>query len=290
MANTSHPPAIAGLSAVAPDYRALLCDVWGVVHNGLAAFPEAGAALARFRDGGGRVLLITNAPRLKRQVIAQLDEFGFPRAAYDDVVTSGEVSRDVLRSRPGAMVFHVGPERGLALFEGLDVQLTGAAEAELIVCTGLFDDETERPEDYDPQFADWLSRRLPMLCANPDLIVERGTRLVWCAGAIAERYAGQGGATTIIGKPHAQIYVGAFARLAEIASSKIDKVSVLAIGDGAATDVRGAVREGIDVLFVAGGIHAGQFGDRDRPDGASVGAFLADAGLGARAFIPKLLW
>lgn len=290
MANTPHPPATPGLSDLAPRYRALLCDVWGVIHNGVAAFPEAGEALAKFRAGGGRVLLITNAPRLKRHVIDQLDEFGFPRAAYDDLVTSGEVSRDVLRTRPGANVFHVGPERGLALFEGLDVRLTDVAAANLIVCTGLFDDETETPPDYDRQFAVWLARRLPMLCANPDLIVERGNKLVWCAGALAERYAGLGGETMVIGKPHAQIYAGAFARLAKVLGEGMDKASVLAIGDGLETDVRGAVREGIDVLFVAGGIHAGQFGERDRPDAGSVGAFLANAGLGARAFIPKLIW
>jgi len=290
MANTPRPDPTSGLSELAPLYRHLLCDVWGVVHDGVSAFPAAGEALTRFRQDGGRVLLITNAPRPKKVVLQQLDRLGVDRAAYDDVLTSGEASRGFLAARPGVKVLHVGAERDLSLFEGLDVVLTEAPEAELIACTGLFDDETETPEDYDQRLAQWNTLELPMLCVNPDLVVERGPKLVWCAGAIAARYAAIGGETIVIGKPHAPIYATALQRLSDLAGGPVERSAVLAIGDGVETDVRGAVQSEIDVLFVAGGIHAELFGERSRPAAEAVGSFLAENGLGARAFIPRLVW
>ena len=289
--NTPDPDPIAGLAELAPLYRHLLCDVWGVVHDGVTAFPAAGEALARFRAGGGHVVLITNAPRPRQAVLKQLDRLGVDRAAYDDVLTSGEVSRGFLAARPGVKVLYVGPERDLALFDGLDVIVTEtAAEANLIACTGLFNDETETPEDYDERLAAWNALELPMLCVNPDRVVERGPKLVWCAGAIADRYAEIGGETVIIGKPHAPIYATALRRLADLAHAPVEKGAVLAIGDGIETDVRGAFQAEIDVLFVAGGIHAELFGDRSAPAAEAVGSFLTDCGLGARAFIPRLVW
>ncbi|MBN8996769.1 MAG: TIGR01459 family HAD-type hydrolase [Rhizobiales bacterium] len=291
MANISEPQPIPGLSALAGEYRALLCDVWGVVHNGVAAFPEAAAALGKYRAGGGKVVMLTNAPRVRQNVVDMLDSLGFPRDAYDDVVTSGETGRELLRGRPGVRVLHVGPGRGLTLFDDLDLHLVPhASDAELIVCTGLFDDETEVPEDYDGQIAEWKSRKLPMLCVNPDVVVDRGNTLIWCAGAIANRYRDAGGETTMVGKPYPAIYATAMKRLGELAGGAIGKERVLAIGDGAQTDVRGAVNENLDVLFIAGGIHAGQFGDRDRPDAGEVAAFLGEHALAARAFAPKLTW
>jgi HAD superfamily hydrolase (TIGR01459 family) len=289
MANVPEPQPIPGLSALAGEYRALLCDVWGVIHNGVAAFPEAAVALTRYREEGGTVLLLTNAPRRKENVVGMLDTLGFPRAGYDDVVTSGEAGRDLLRERRGLRVLHVGPERGVPLFDDLDIRFADADVAEVIVCTGLFDDETETPQDYDPLFATWKARGLPMLCVNPDVVVERGNRLIWCAGAIANRYAEKGGAVTMIGKPYPEIYRAAMQRLGEMPGA-VGRPAVLAIGDGAQTDVRGAVNEGLDVLFVAGGIHAGQFGDRDRPEAAEVARFLGENGLAARAFVPRLGW
>jgi HAD superfamily hydrolase (TIGR01459 family) len=289
--NTPDPVLLTGFAPLAPLYRYLLCDVWGVVHDGVKAFPAAGEALARFRAGGGRVLLITNAPRPRHVVLQQLDRLGVDRAAYDDVITSGEASRAFLGARPGVKILHVGAERDLALFDGLEVGLTEVAEdADLIACTGLFDDESETPEDYDGRLAVWNALALPMLCVNPDLVVERGPKLVWCAGAIAARYAGMGGETIIIGKPHAPIYATALTRLADLSGAAVAKSEVLAIGDGVDTDVRGAVQAEIDVLFVAGGIHAELFGDRGAPAAAAVGSFLAKKGLGARAFIPRLVW
>jgi HAD superfamily hydrolase (TIGR01459 family) len=288
--NTPYPVPASGLSELAPLYRHLICDVWGVVHDGISAFPAAGEALARFRRAGGRVILLTNAPRPKRIVVEQLDRFGVDRAAYDDVVTSGEASRDFIAARPGVKVLYVGPARDLTLLEGLDAVLTEARDAELIVCTGLFDDNAETPEDYDARLADWNGLELPMLCVNPDLVVERGPKLVWCAGALAARYVAMGGETIVIGKPHAPIYATALARLSELAGTLVGRDEVLAIGDGVETDVRGAVQSAIDVLFVAGGIHAELFGERSRPAAEAIGTFLARNGLGARAFIPRLTW
>jgi HAD superfamily hydrolase (TIGR01459 family) len=286
----SGPPPVRGLSELASAYPYLLCDVWGVLHNGLAAYPAAVDALTRYRAGGGIVVLVTNAPRPKGEVVRLLGRLGAPREAYDDIVTSGEVSRVYLAGRAGARVYHLGPERDLPLYDGLPVELSGAGEADLISCTGLFNDEVETPDDYAERLKEWSERELPMLCANPDKVVERGDRLIWCAGAIAARYVEIGGATTIIGKPYRPIYDAALARLAELAGGPVERAAVLAVGDGMETDVRGANHAGLDVLFITGGIHVELFGDREAPERARVGSVLAEAGLTARAMVPRLSW
>ena len=286
MANTPTPAFVAGLAELAPAYPALLCDVWGVVHDGERAHTSATEALVAYRRGGGKVILITNAPRPKAEVVEQLDSLAVPRAAYDDVVTSGDAARHVLAARPRVRIYHVGPERDLPLYFGLPVEFGDEDDCELVSCTGLFDDENETPADYQESLAAWKARGVPMLCVNPDIVVERGDRLVWCAGALAERYREQGGETIIVGKPYAPIYETALSRL----NPAIAKSQVLALGDGIDTDIRGAVAQGIDVLFVTGGIHATVFGDREAPDLAAIHAFLATAGLGARALMKRLVW
>jgi HAD superfamily hydrolase (TIGR01459 family) len=245
------------------------------------AFPAATAALAAFRRGGGTVVLISNAPRPHPAVIAQLDRLGVPPDAYDHVVTSGDVARSILAKRNGAKILHVGPDRDLPLYDGLSLRLVGEDECEIISCTGLVDDVTETPDDYAASIRRWRARDLPLLCANPDIVVERGDQLVWCAGAIAERYRAAGGATTVVGKPHREIYEAALATIGDVRP-------VLAIGDGLETDVRGAVGAGIDVVFVTGGIHAAEFGGRAAPELARVHAYLAKAGLPARAIMARL--
>ena len=290
MSNSTAPPRIAGLSALAANYPVILSDVWGVVHNGVRAFAEAGAALARHRAAGGVVILITNAPRLAPHIVAQLDQLGVDRAAYDDIVTSGDVTRELLARRHGGKVLHIGTKVHLPLYEGLDLSLVSGDDADIISCTGLRDDEHESPDDYDAELRLLAARDLPMICANPDMVVERGEKLVWCAGALAERYRSFGGRSEIAGKPHHPIYEAALARAAAIAGRPIERAEVLAIGDGAPTDVKGACAEGLDLLFVTGGIHAGNFGPLDRPDDAAVGRFLAAEGLAARAFVPRLEW
>ena len=288
--NSPSPAPIAGLSDIAGDYDAILCDVWGVVHNGVASFPAACDALARFRDRGGRVLLITNAPRPREPILAQLERLAVPPASFDDVITSGGVTQGLLAEPAGAAVYHLGPDRDRAIYDGLSIRLVGEAEAEVISCTGLFDDEQEVPEDYRDRLARWAGRGLPMICANPDLVVERGKKLVPCAGALAAIYGELGGEVRQVGKPHAPIYAAAMARLDEIAGRPLPKTRLVAIGDGIATDVSGAFRQGIDVVFVTAGIHMAEFGHADRPDPGKIAAFLAKHGVGARAWMTRLRW
>lgn len=290
MPNTATPAFVTGLADLAPGYRALLCDVWGVVHDGARAHMGAADALARYRADGGAVILITNAPRPKEGVLRLLDSFGVPRDSFDDIITSGVVARDVLAARAGARVFHVGPDRDLPVYEGLPNAFASESDCDLISCTGLFDDETETPDDYHDRLMAWQKRGLPMLCVNPDVVVQRGDRLIWCAGALAERYREMGGETIVVGKPYAPIYETALAHAATVLGAPLDRSAVLAIGDGIDTDVRGAVGQEIDVLFVTGGIHGGIFGEPGKPDTAKVHTFLATAGLGARALIDRLVW
>ncbi len=290
MTNTATPAFVTGLAELAPAYRALLCDVWGVVHNGVRAHPAAVDALMRYRAEGGAVLLITNAARPKAGVVRMLDGFGVPGDAYDDILTSGDTAHDILAGRPGARVFHIGVDFNLPIYDGLPLTLTDAQSCDLICCASLFNDETETPDDYQERLVALRARGIPMLCANPDIVVERGGKLVWCAGSLAARYRELGGETIMVGKPHQLVYDAALKRIAAIVGEAVAPQSVLAIGDGFETDVRGAVERGIDILFVTGGIHAADFGDRDAPDLAKVHDRLAKAGLGAHAVIRRLTW
>jgi HAD superfamily hydrolase (TIGR01459 family) len=290
MANTATPDFVTSFAELASSYSALLCDAWGVIHDGVKAHGPACEALMRYRGEGGRVLVITNAPRPHDDVLEFFDRLGVPRAAYDDIVTSGDAARHWLAANPGKRIYHVGPERDLPIYFGLPVEFAGEEDCNLISCTGLFDDETETPDDYAEVIEEWHARGVQMLCVNPDIVVERGDRLIWCAGALAERYREHGGETIIVGKPYSPIYETALDRLAELAGGPVDKSKVVAIGDGIDTDVRGAVGQGIDAVFVTGGIHAAVFGDRDKPDLTAVRSFLATAGLGARALMTRLTW
>ena len=234
------PLLVPGLSALAPSYRAVPCDVWGVLHNGVVSFPAACEALATYRrDAGGTVVLITNSPRPAGPVVEQLAGFGVPREAYDDVVSSGDVTRGMIDATRDKPILHIGPARDHALFDGLDVRLVGEAEAEQVVCTGFMDDENETPDDYREQLARLVARGLPFLCANPDIVVERGDRLVWCAGALAQIYESYGGKVVYGGKPFPAIY--ALARNAvEKACGPKATPRLLAVGDGLKTDILGA--------------------------------------------------
>ena len=276
---------ITGLSELARSYDSVLCDVWGVLHNGVSAFPAAVDALQRFRAGGGRVVLVTNAPRPAEPIRLQLRRLGVPDDAYDGLVTSGDVTRTVIAARPGLRLLHLGPPRDLPFYDGLDVDFVDEAEAELVSCTGLLDDETETAEDYRALLERLAARRLPLVCANPDLVVERGERLVPCAGALAALYKELGGEPILVGKPHRPIYDTARAVVAELGGA-----STVAIGDGLPTDIRGACDNGFPALFVTGGIHAADFGPTASPDPARVEARLGAEGLAAIAFLPALRW
>jgi len=284
------PKLIAGLSELAPQYKAVLSDIWGVVHNGVAAFPSAVDALIRFRQSGGHVVLITNAPRPNPPIHAQLAALGVPREAYDDLVTSGDVTRDRLIGGTERRIAHIGPDRDLSLYEGLEARVAADAEADVIVVTGLYDDFTEVPEDYRARLTALVARDLPLVCANPDIVVERGDQLIWCAGALARLYEELGGRVEMLGKPYAPIYDRAHALLNAVAGREVPFSEVLAIGDGLPTDVRGAHTRGLDLLFVTGGIHAIDFGDPHAPDIEMVRARLIKEGFAAKAAMPRLVW
>jgi HAD superfamily hydrolase (TIGR01459 family) len=286
-----NPINIDGLSQIAGDYRGILCDVWGVIHNGVTANQASCQALENFRRGGGRVVLVTNAPRPNTLIQAQLDRLGVARAAYDDVVTSGDVARKLLANSAIDQVVHIGPERDLPLFEGLSLRLVeDPAAARIVVCTGLLNDEAEDPKDYSDRFRALIEAQLELICVNPDIVVERGEKLVWCAGSLERHYRTMGGRTRIVGKPHAPIYQEALARLSAALATTVDRDQVLAIGDGMPTDIRGACNEGMDALFITSGIHAADFGDVLEPDVEIAARTLRGEGLGARAIVPQLVW
>jgi HAD superfamily hydrolase (TIGR01459 family) len=248
-------PVLASIKQLGARYRAWLVDIWGVMHNGHRAFPGAVAAARVFRAQGGIVVLLSNSPRPSPGVQEQLRRLGVPDDAYDSTVTSGDLTRHELAKHDGATVFHLGPERDKPIFEGLDVKRGPHEQAELVVCSGLFDDETEEPEDYAGLLRTLAARKLPMICANPDHMVERGDRLVWCAGALAHLYEQQGAPVIYAGKPHAPVYELALDIIGDLAGKPITKAEVLAIGDGVNTDMAGAAAFGIDAVFVASGLH-----------------------------------
>lgn len=268
----------------------VLCDVWGVVHNGIAAFAEACDALARFRGGGGTVVLITNAPRPAASVVTQLRRLGVGDNAYDGIVTSGDVTRTFIAARAGKAAYHLGPERDQPIFAGLDTRFADAESADYIVCTGLFDDDTETPDDYREMLGRARARGLPMVCANPDLVVERGDRLLYCAGALAELYRALGGDVVFGGKPHRPIYEQAVSLAAERRARAVGLDRVLAIGDSVRTDLEGANAFGVACLFVTAGIHAAEFGARDNPDDAALADVIGKATRPPLAVTRGLRW
>jgi HAD superfamily hydrolase (TIGR01459 family) len=284
------PPLLPHFATLAPDYDVLLCDVWGVVHNGLAAFPHACDALMRTRARGAAVVLITNAPRPSVVVARQLEKLHVPRETYDAIVSSGDVTRAVIEARPGQSLFHMGPERDRSIFSGLNVRFAPLETADYVVCSGLDDDDTETPDDYRARLELMLKRKLFMVCGNPDVVVERGPQLVYCAGAVADLYATMGGEVLYAGKPYRPIYDMALAKAEGATGRKAALGRVLAIGDSVRTDLKGARAVGVDFLFVTSGIHAEELGGRERPDSQALSATFAAAGEMPKAVMRELLW
>ena len=245
-------PSISSLATAADVW---LSDVWGVVHNGRSAFPGAGEACTRFRAQGGTVILITNAPRPDTAVAEALARLGVPRSAWDAIVTSGDVTRDLIRPWGRRPLFHLGPARDAGIFEGLEVSFANSEAADVVVCTGLFDDESETPETYRPMLDHFAARRTSMICANPDVFVERGDRLIPCAGGIAQLYQALGGEVVYAGKPYAPIYQRAFDIASSLRGKPVPKDRVLAIGDGLKTDLMGAGEAGLRSVFIASALH-----------------------------------
>lgn len=279
----SAPQVLTNFSAIATGYDALVCDVWGVLHNGAAAFPAACTALKTFREKHGRVILLSNAPRPASDLEIQFERFGVPLDCYDTIVTSGMAAREDLARRAGRgglAMLHLGPERDRGVFAGLDIELTDIAGADVVLCTGPYDDETETPDDYKEMFAQLKARDLTFLCANPDYVVQRGGKLVYCAGAFAQAYEKIGGKVVYYGKPHLPIYD-------HVRAVSGDARKLLAIGDGLATDVKGANAAGIDALFIADGIH-GEDVRELTPE--HLGKLFAEKGAAARYAMRALVW
>ncbi len=287
---------ISGLGALAPDYDAVFCDVWGVVHNGRRHFVQSCEALNRYREGGGVVILVTNAPRPHPPVREQLAGLGVPRQAFDDIVTSGDVTLARIAERGEAPLYHIGPPRDESLFavlhrlKGLQPLRTPLDRASYVVCTGLFDDRTETPENYDSILKEMLARRLDMISANPDIVVHVGDSLIYCSGAIAERYAAAGGRVIQAGKPFAPIYEEAMKLAAAKLGKTPDRTRILAIGDGMRTDVRGARDFGLDCLFVTSGVHRDELHLTGDLDEAALKPLFETAGVAPTAVIPELVW
>jgi HAD superfamily hydrolase (TIGR01459 family) len=276
---------------LARHYDVLLCDVWGVVHNGLAAFAPACDALVRFRQAGGTVVLITNAPRPSAAVADILDRLGVSRAAYDAITSSGDVTRGIVNSRRGQRVFHLGPARDLPLFADVDMALAPLETADYVVCSGLFDDTTETPDSYREMLATMRQRELFMVCANPDVVVERGETLVYCAGALADAYAALGGEVLYCGKPHAPIYQAALEVAAQArGGAAMSRRRVLAIGDSVRTDLSGATAFGLDSIFITSALHADEYGGRHTPDLAALNGIFAAADVAPKAVMRRLVW
>jgi HAD superfamily hydrolase (TIGR01459 family) len=293
---------LTSLADIASGYDALFCDLWGCLHDGVAPFPAAVAALRAFRAQGGTVLLLTNAPRPKPSIVKQLDRLGVPRDCYDEVASSGDAAQYALvTGAAGRRVHHIGPAKDDAFFTDFPADLAliatqhpaitrvPLAQAEGIVCTGLFDDLTETPEDYRAALLAAKANDLPLLCANPDLMVDFGDKRIYCAGAIAALYTEMGGKSLYFGKPHPPIYDLARRRLTALLQRDVADDRILAIGDGIFTDVQGAQGEAIDAIFVTGGLAADQFGpDSGNPDKALLDQWLSEKQLSPRFAIGHL--
>lgn len=256
IASPARPPILDGAGDLLARYDAVFCDVWGVVHNGLTAYAQACSALARFRAGGGTVVLLTNAPVPEHRVEAMLEMRHVPRAAWDGIVSSGAIALQHMIAEGYTSVYGIGPrDRDAAFFEKASAKLVALEAAQAIVATGLNDDRAETAESYRPLLERALERKLPFVCANPDLVVDVGGTLYLCAGAIADVYAHMGGEVFWAGKPHASAYASAFAMATELRGQPVPHDKVLVIGDALRTDLEGARRAKLDALFIAGGIH-----------------------------------
>jgi len=278
------PPGIAPLADTAD---AWISDIWGVLHNGVSAFPDAGPTCVRYRAGGGTIVLVTNAPRPAANVARMLDRLGLPRDAYDAIITSGDVSRSIIAEFPGRRLFHLGPKHDAGIMDGLDTTPATADDAELVLCTGLFNDERETPDDYRDMLAALARRGVPLICANPDLMVERGPKLIPCAGSLAQIYEALGGHTLYAGKPYPAIYERAYAAIQEARGTLPPKDRILAIGDGLRTDVEGAGREGLRCVFIASALHVD---DRHAFDDGHVARIFAGHAYPPAAAMRALKW
>ena len=273
---------ITALSEISANYDALFVDLWGCLHNGITAFPSAVKAMQEYRASGGLVVLVTNSPKPRAGVEAQLAQFGVPEDAYDTIATSGDSARAAMfRGLVGEKVWFMGEwARDAGFFEPLEIidnpapiERVELKEAEGIVCCGPFDPQAD-PEVNRPEFLYAKQKGMKLLCANPDIVVDRGETREWCAGALARLYTEMGGESLYFGQPHPPIYDLAYRRLAALGRD-IDRSRILAIGDGILTDIAGAQGEDIDSLFISGGLAAVETKTDEHPDAQALETYLA---------------
>ncbi|TNE39858.1 MAG: TIGR01459 family HAD-type hydrolase [Alphaproteobacteria bacterium] len=284
-----------GLAPVAGYYKAFIVDLWGVVHNGRKPYPGALDCLHKFRKKGGKVILVSNAPRTHDYVVEYLENMGVKRGDYDYILTSGDITRSVLENQDhdlirnrGRKFYQIGATRDKGLDDGLDYsRVMEVAAADFLICTGLVDDTTETPEDYRRLLSEALSKDLPMLCANPDLTVMRGEEMIYCAGSIAALYEEMGGRVALFGKPLAETYRRAMAIL-----GLNDASDILAIGDSIRTDIKGANEAGIDSVLVGGGIHAEEWGleNGQAPSSAQIEKIVKQYGFAPTFVVGRMNW
>lgn len=280
---------LAGLAAISDRYDAVFCDIWGVLHDGATPFRRAADALEAFRSRGGIVVLITNAPLLSPVIVARLNRMGIGKAAFDAIVSSGDTTRSLLSAYRGRVVHVVGPpEVAAELIEGLDIAVGPAAEAHAVLVTDLDTDE-DTPEMYVERVALWRERDLPMICANPDKVVEDGDRLIYCGGALGDLYEAAGGRVLMAGKPYGPIYEEALRLATEAAGRTLDRPRILAIGDSIRTDAMGAGAFGVDFLFVAGAIHGPDLTAAGGASAATVAELVTPSGARLAGFMQRLV-
>ena len=285
------PPILDHAGALLARYDVLFCDVWGVVHNGLTAFKDACAALKKFRDNGGTVILVSNAPVPKARVEFMLKRCHVPEDTWDDIVSSGGIALTHVKERGFKSLYCIGPQdRDQALFKALTARSLPLQDAEAIICTGLNDDRVETPDDYRPVLSEALKLKLPFVCANPDLIVDVGGTLIYCAGAIADIYQHMGGDVYWAGKPHLSAYETAHHKAEALRNTNVPRDKCLVIGDAVRTDLKGAENFACDALFVASGIHRHETMDGAKLSSQKLAALFTPGTPSALAAMVELKW
>ena len=282
------PRLLTGFCDIAADYDAVLCDIWGVLHNGRAPFDGVDDALESYRNQGGKVLLLSNAPRPGETALARLDAIGNRQSSYDGILTSGDATRAKLTElgQTGQSCCHIGPEKDADLIAGLDIEFTEMGSADVVLFSGMYDDMSETPQDYVPLLTEMQARGLPMICPNPDRTVQFGDKVIYCAGAVAELYETMGGQVIWMGKPYPVVYARAQTMLQNMTG--MDAPRVLAIGDGPKTDILGAATAGIDALFIAGGLAGASGAPIDTAE--DIAAVLAEENTQAAFAMRHLIW
>jgi len=261
--NLKKPQKIKGISEISEKFDAYFIDLWGVIHNGVQCYPAALKVLEKLKEQNKKIVLISNAPRPSAVVKVFLETIGLQSSCYDFLVTSGDITREYISINSSKKKFyHLGPTRDIDLFKDLNVTLANKEKCDEIICTGLVSDEKEKLEDYKTLLDFFLNKKIPLICANPDEVVARGEKIVFCAGALANRYNQEGGEVRYFGKPYSDIYSFALKKVRAHKDFKDQKeINALAIGDNIKTDIKGANLFNLDSVLILNGIYKDFFRD-----------------------------